>query len=102
MTLIGRVTGHARVLSGGALLVRATNVGDLTVDEGGRAIVHGTVGGALFNRGEVTSSNGAFTISVGSPTFAPAPLWGNDARQLKAGASSRRETAFAPRGRVVG
>jgi len=52
--LRGMVTGTTTVTVGALLECYGTCCGDLVIDEGGRAVVYGTVGGNVINRGSFT------------------------------------------------
>ncbi|HVL57264.1 MAG TPA: hypothetical protein VM491_12215 [Burkholderiaceae bacterium] len=49
----GLLGGSIRVVSGGSLRLTGECVGDLSVEPGGHAVIEGTVGGDVINRGIV-------------------------------------------------
>ncbi|MGY6570250.1 MAG: hypothetical protein ACXIVE_14745 [Salinarimonas sp.] len=51
LVMRGRVKGTVTVPSGSRLDLEGVIMGDLVVEEGGAAIVHGAVAGALINHG---------------------------------------------------
>jgi cytoskeletal protein CcmA (bactofilin family) len=51
LTLSGMVTGNIIVVDGGLLNLNGTCCKDLTLQEGAKVYLRGTVGGSVFNRG---------------------------------------------------